>query len=793
TWLVTAGAQAIAAGDDAGIAQAPLWGVGRVLRTERGSGCRLVDIGSRRAAADVDALLAELEAPARPGEDEVALRDGQRFVRRLCPAVLPPTPRDGAALSPDEASFRARIARPGALESLCLRAETPAAPGAGEVEIRVVAAALNFRDVLLALGMGFAAGGEDPAQAAFGWECAGVVVACGAGVDGLAPGDDLVALAGGALGSRVITRAVLVARKPAALSFEQAATLPVGFLSARWALERIARLTGGERALIHCASGGVGLAAVQVARRAGAEVLATAGREDKRAHLRALGIEHVMDSRTLRFADEVRAATGGEGVDVVLNSLAGEAIDRSLEILRPFGRFVEIGKRAIYEGGRLALAPFRNNLSYFALDLHPVYADQPEVIGTMLREVVADVERGELEPLPHHAYDLAALEPAFRLMAQARHIGKVVVTVRESAYDVVPAAAPAPLLRADGAYVVTGGLGGFGLQVAQWMVREGAGHVVLAGRSGKPRDEDLPALEALLTMGADVHVERADVSDASATGRLLAHVRDCVAPLRGVVHAAMVLDDALLGMLDYPRFETALAPKLAGAWNLHALTAGDELDLFVCFSSISLLIGQASQAGYAAGNAFLAALGAHRRARGLPALTVDWGTIAGAGYVARQPGLEARLRRAGLAGIAAADACAMLGELLRRDVARMAVSPIDWGADEAAAAAAAPQRPSDAREASHELRARLRAAPPDERAALVEDYLRETTAVVLETSAERVEVDRPLPDMGIDSLMAVELRTAIRADLGVEVPIVDLLERFSLRALAAAVAERAGA
>lgn len=800
-WLVTAGAQPADQGvaDVRGLAQAPVWGLGRVLRTEQGSGrCRLVDLGAGCTAQDVAGLLAELDVPVRAREDELAFRDGRRLARRLrataLDAALPA--HEETALASDGAGFSLAIARPGSLGSLGLCETAVGDPGPGEVAIRVVAAALNFRDVLVALGVGFAAGGQDPAQAPLGWECAGVVVACGEGVVDVSVGEEVIAIAAGAIGSRVLTLAARTAPKPLGVTFEEAATLPVAFLTAQWALERLAQLDAGERVLIHCASGGVGLAAVQVARRAGAYVLATAGTSEKRAYLRSLGIEHVMDSRTLEFADDVRRLTGGEGVDVVLNALAGRAIDAGLELLRPHGRFVEIGKRDIYEDGRLALAPFRRNLAYFAVDLQPLYDAQPALIGRLLRGIAADVAAGGLHPLRHHTFDLAAAEEAFRLMAQARHIGKVVLTAHEPSYRVAPRARTS-LARADASYVVTGGLGGFGLAVAGWLAREGAGHIVLVSRSGVAREEDVAALDALLASPACIEIVRGDVTDPHDTARVLDHVRRR-APLRGVIHAAMVLDDALLGKLDYPRFAAVLAPKLAGAWNLHELTAADDLDLFVLFSSISAVIGQPAQSSYAAANEFLGALAAHRLACGRPALTVDWGAITGVGYVARHPGLERRMHRQGLKGIAPDDACTALGELLRHRVTRMAVSSVDWSAratqlgqdahaDTAADATVGVSGPDRAAEVLH---AHLAGASEAERPAAVQRYLLHVTARVLETTPDRIDIERRLPDLGVDSLMAVELRTALRAELGVEVPIVDLLEQLSVRGLAETVAQR---
>ena len=494
-WLVTAGAQSTG-GDDHDVrpAQAPLWGLGRVLRNEQGGRrCRMVDLGGACTERDIGALLSELETMA-DGDGELAFRDGRRLARRQGRMTADPLVHaEGRSMvSPQEASFRLACRVPGSLDTLHLLETEGADPAPDEVAIRVMAAGLNLRDVLIALGMAFAAGREDVDEELLGWECAGIVEACGSAVSHVRPGDAVVAIAGGALGSRVIARAGQVARKPPSLEFEEAATLPVAFVTAEYALTELGRVAPGDRVLIHSASGGVGLAALQVARRAGAEVLATAGSPEKRAYLESLGVRHVMDSRSLAFADEVLRRTGGDGVDVVLNSLPGEAIAKGLSVLRPHGRFIELGKRDIYEGRELRLSPFRNNRSFHGLDLYALFRDRPEAVDPILRSIMDDVEAGSLSPLPHQDFDVDEAETAFRLMAQARHIGKVVLTVRRPGYAVVPRER-APLFREDATYLLAGGLGGFGIAVAAWMVRAGARHLVLTSRTGRPHDEDAPS------------------------------------------------------------------------------------------------------------------------------------------------------------------------------------------------------------------------------------------------------------------------------------------------------------
>jgi 1-acyl-sn-glycerol-3-phosphate acyltransferase len=630
-----------------------------------------------------------------------------------------------------------------------------------------------------------------------GFECAGVVLACGAGVHTFQPGDEVMAVAIGAFGSQVVTRAEMAVRKPAHLTFEQAATIPLAFVTAQYGLVHLAQLGRGERVLIHAATGGVGLAAVQIARRLGAEIFATAGSPEKRAHLQAMGIAHVMSSRSLDFADEVMAATHGEGVDVVLNSLAGDAIPRGLSILRPYGRFIELGKRDIYADSPIGMLPFDRNLSFSSVALERMCVDRPAQVGAMLREVTELIGQQSLEPLPHTAYDLDDTEHALRFLAQARHIGKVVLTTRQPAYRVAPWV-ERPLCRDDGAYVISGGLGGFGLAVARWLIGLGARHIVLLSRSGTPMPENQAAFEALRAMDAEIIVARADVTKEAELLQVLDDLRGRDVPIRGVVHGAMVLDDVLLPQLTQERLHAVLAPKIAGAWNLHRLTEQDTLDFFIMFSSAAAVLCTKGQGNYAAGNTFLDTLATHRRAMALPATTVNWGAIAEVGYVSRHDEVASRLQRQGMEAFAAHDALHWLEGVVRHGLPSVMAARVDWprfsGLDPKTSLVKKTRRLSNlttvaagaAQGAGLEPSAwlpLLAAAPASEREALLVGHVVERVAKVLGTSARKVDAERPLTEMGVDSLMAVELQTVVDRDFGVNLPLTALLEGATVRQL----------
>ncbi|MFI6457482.1 SDR family NAD(P)-dependent oxidoreductase [Streptosporangium amethystogenes] len=768
-WVVTRNAQPVEPGDPVDPDAAAVWGMARTIRHEHPElRCTLVDLDGEPDPSWTPAGLgAGAEAGAeRPtwrlaGENEVALRGGRPFSPRL-------TPRPAGPRGPHRLVQRARQD----LATLCLAEDVPRAPGAGEVRIRVHAAGLNFNDVLRGIGML----GEQPEPLGYGLECAGEVTAVGGDVTGLAVGSRVVALAAeiGAMASHVTVDARLAVPIPGDLDFTAAATLPAAYVTVLYGMERLARLEAGERVLIHAAAGGVGQAAVRLARRAGAEVLATAGSPGKRAWLREQGVRHVFDSRSLDFADQVLEVTGGAGVDMVVNCLAGQAVDEGLRILAPFGRFVELGKRDIAENRPLPLAPFAKSLSFHAVEAFSLAGRRPALVGAMLREVVDAVAAGDLSPLPVTAFPAVEAEAAFRHMASARHIGKVVLTFDR------------PRLRADGTYLVTGGLGGLGLAAAEGLVRQGARHLALLGRS-EPGQAARERIAALREEGVRVVVLAADVADAGALERALDGLRAQAPPIRGVLHAAGVLRDRTIAAADLDEVAEVLRPKVAGTRNLHRLTCGDPVELFVLFSSAAGLLGSGGQAGYAAANAFLDGFAHWRRNRGLPATSVDWGVWSQIGLAAR-PDRAGRLADRGMGSIDTASGLRILAGVLAELPAQVAVVPLDaptWFAN----------NPGHERwsifaglAAGHTGAGRLSITTPQE----LERALTEWVAGVLRTSPAAIDPKTSLTRLGLDSLMAVELRNLLEARLGVRLPAPAFLDGPTVTELAGRVSAHLG-
>ncbi|MFI0942731.1 type I polyketide synthase [Streptomyces sp. NPDC021020] len=859
-WLLTQHAQATGAEEPmVNPFQATLWGLGRTLAAEHPRlRTRLVDLDRERST--FAELPAELLHPDE--EAQIALRAGHRRVARLVRrgTQQPMTPAAG-----DDSTVRLTLAAPGVIDDLHLAAHPRRAPEAGEVEIRVSHAALNYRDVLLSVGL---YPGQDDQPPVLGWECVGTVTRVGEGVEDVVVGDEVIAFADGAMAAHVVTRATLTAPKPDRLTAAEAATLPASYLTAYHSLVDLARIGRGDRVLIHSGTGGTGLAAINIAQWKGAEVFATAGSPEKRLMLEHLGVRHVADSRSLQFVDDFRLATDKNGFDAIVNTLVGEAIPANLSLTAPYGHYLELSKRDILTGETLNLAPFACNLSFHAVDVVHMIQHAPHRAGACLRAAARLVGQGVLKPLPYREFDATDARSAFRLMAQSRHTGKLVLAFPDSTLE---AAAPAPSVpepaprastpvRGDGTYLVTGGTGGIGGELATWLVEHGARHLLLTGRTALPDPEgaaadhpnaaQLALLRDLTARGADVQYAAVDAGDYPAMRTLLDdRARAGRPPVTGVFHAAGTIDYAPLSDLTPDDLDAVLRAKVSGGWALHRLAQGAPVEQFVLFSSGSAILASPMLGGYAAGNAFLDALAQHRRATGHSATVVDWGFWDSVGMVARKQQEDGRsLLPRGISAFTPEDGLGILGRLLTEGATQTVVFAADWPQWAAAYpdAAAAPlladlirghtpgqprllpateyersdrpaappalpaprPAPAETLPATHqEPPRRDNTEPPQTATAPVSTppsttptapeavmaFLRAQTAEVLGLRPERVNVNRPLNRMGMDSLMAVELRNRVEREFRTQVPIVKILKDGTLTAIAEALAEAGGA
>ncbi|WP_075214472.1 type I polyketide synthase [Mongoliimonas terrestris] len=803
-WVLAPGGSG-AGGDGRAVrpVETAVWGLGRVVINEYPDiETRLVDLAVAFSPAEAADRMARLIADPGPereiliderGTAAIRLRSGPSLVEpALAAAIEGPV---GRVLS---------IERQGTLDGLVWHSAARKAPTGDEVEIEVAAAGLNFRDVMWALGLLPEEALEDGfAGATLGMECSGVITRVGPDARRFKPGDRVISFAPACFATHVLVAEKALAPVPSTVDLEAAATIPVTFLTAWYALVELARLDEGETVLIHGGAGGVGLAALQIALSRGARVIATAGSPDKRRLLAMLGAAHVLDSRSLAFADEVMALTDGKGVDVVLNSLFGEAMERSLEVLKPFGRFVELGKRDYYANTRVGLRPFRQNLSYFGVDADQLLTRRPKLTEALFRDLVAAFEAGVLTALPYRTFAAERITEAFRLMQQSGHIGKILVLPPDIP---TPATVKPVRVNGDGTYLVAGGLGGFGVETARALVARGARSIVLASRSGAVSPVAAEAIAAMEAAGATVTVSATDVTSGPAVDRLLARIRAEMPPLKGVFHTAMVLDDALFQNLDAARMRAVMAPKIAGAAVLDAATRADDLDLFVLYSSATTLIGNPGQAPYVAANAYLEGLARARRAAGLPALAIAWGAIADAGYLARNADVNDMLSmRLGKQALTAKAALGGLGLALDAglDQPVLAYARIDWAAARRELAIMA--TPLVTRVASAGAGAEAESAGDGQLATLIEgldnaaavrlvtELLAGEISRILRLPAEDIDPARPLTEIGMDSLMALELRMAAEQRFGIDIPLLSLANGAALGDIARRIVDKAGA
>ena len=819
--IVTRGGQAV---DDheaeVDPAAAAVWGLARTIRLELPElPCTCVDGTGAwekrpyvKTRDDVPTLLmAAIAIPPRP---ELAVRQGVTLVPRL------------VRRTPENATFSEyRIPSPktGAIDDLKFVPGSRVAPGPGEVEVRVAASGMNFKDVLNVLGM--YPGDAGP----LGSECAGVVSAAGPGVD-LAPGTPVVAVAGHAYDKHVLADARMVAPVPAGLSFTEAAALPVAYLTAHFALNHLARIGPGDRVLIHAAAGGVGLAACAIAQRAGAQIFATAGSPQKRELLRSMGVAHVFDSRSGSFAEGILQATRGAGVTVVLNSLADELIAPSFEVLAAGGRFLEIGKRGIWTQEQVAA--LGRGIDYHIIDWGATAGEDPELIARLLREVLESVDAGELAPLPVTTFPVEQIADAMRFMAQGRHTGKIVLT-----HPVLAADGPIAF-NASHTYLITGGTAGLGLETAKHAAQLGAKTLVLVGRN-EPSDDALPAIDVIRATGVVVHVRRCDVGSPDDVAALISWIAETLPPLGGIVHAAGTLADRTLQHATWDDFEAVLATKAQAAillaqhrWGVGAgvgLGAGAENGegrevvgvaaesdgtdgsrikacepFFVGYSSIASVLGSPGQGNHAAANAFLDAFAATRWRDGAVGMSIAWGPWGETGSARDAETLE-RTRAIGIDAFTTADG------LDRLERALAAPRPLVVAAEIADAAAlhamrgdllehladatsaqtaARGNRPTQSGTgnasvaASDTLPGLLAATPSAARRAVLLRRVRDRVRAVLGLPENApLEEVRPLGELGLDSLLAVELRNVLGRDAERRLPATLLFDLPTVAAL----------
>ncbi|WIM90159.1 sulfolipid-1 biosynthesis phthioceranic/hydroxyphthioceranic acid synthase [Candidatus Mycobacterium wuenschmannii] len=758
-FVVTRRAQLVVPHGALNLEQAGLRGLLRVVGAENPH-LRVTQID-----ADDDTPADELARELLSGadEDETAWRGGQWYAARLRPGPLRPDERLPRLVEHAEAGVRLRVRVPGDLETLERVAFDRVPPGRGQIEVAVTASSLNFADVLMAMGRFPTIDEREPE---LGVDFAGVVTAVGPGVADHEVGDRVGGFSrNGCWATFVTCDARVAVTLPVGLSDHQAVAVSTGHATAWYGLHDQARIAAGDRVLIHSATGGVGQAAVAIARAAGAEIFATAGSAQRRELLHRMGIDHVYDSRSTDFAELIRRDTDGYGVDIVLNSLTGAAQRAGFELLADGGRFVEIGKRDVYANARLGMYPFRRNLAFHYVDLALMSETHPQRIGKLLGTVFHRVADGDLPPAEFTPLPFGDAATAIRMMSAAEHTGKLVLDVPRTGVSsaLIPPADARPF-RADGAYVVTGGLGGLGLFLAEEMAAAGCGRIVLSSRSG-PDAAAQQAIDRIRATGADVVVEPGDVTARDTAQRLVLAATATGLPVRGVLHAAAVVEDATLTNISDDLIDRDWAPKVYGAWQLHRATIGQPLDWFCSFSSAAALLGSRGQGAYAAANSWLDTFTHWRRAQGLPSSAIAWGAWDKIG------------RGAGLAEtgdttmIAPQEGAYAFQSLLRHDRAYtgyISIAGTPWLtalAQRSRFAEALQSADQSATEAG-KFRGELEELPTDEWPNRLRRLVSEQVSLILRRS---VDPNRSLAEYGLDSLGNLELRTRIETETGVRI------------------------
>lgn len=678
-----------------------------------------------------------------------------------------------------------RFEQAGRLDSFTWLKAPRSAPNEGEIEIEVAAVGLNFRDILVGLGiLDDDLLGAGLTAAALGFECSGFVTRVGAGVTHLVPGDAVMGFAANTFTSHLVSPAWHFFKVPDGVSIEAAATIPVAFATAWFALVKRAQIGKSDDVLIHGGAGGVGLAAIQFAKLAGSRVIATASSEERRAIAHAAGADITYDSRHERFAEAIRQDLGG--VDVVLNSLAGAAMAASFKLVKPFGRFVELGKRDYLDNTHLGLRPFVRNIAYFGVDLDELLAHDRPLVEKLMQEISDQFARGELKPLPYRVFEAHEIGSAFRLMQASEHVGKIVIRPSGIAARDMAALKYEPR---EGVYLVVGGTSGLGFATARWLAQHGAGTIVLASRRGRVEEEFAGEVEVLRKAGTTVLVEALDVADAGAVEALVVRLAHEHGPIRGVIHAAVLLEDGMISSLTPDRLRAVLAPKLRGAQNLDAATSGQPLDFFVVYSSATTVIGSPGQGAYVAANSWLEGFARQRRAAGKPALAIGWGAISDVGIIARDKQLGRRLRRTtGVVGISSTESLAHLGRLLALG---NAVSPMQFYTNISPGAAAEKlrliqsaafaglglARREEEGEDGGDLLSAIEGKSRVDAVIIVVSALKREISHILRMPEEQIDTARPLGELGLDSLMALELQLSIERLCGTDVPMVGAGDR----------------
>ncbi|XP_022090005.1 phthiocerol synthesis polyketide synthase type I PpsC-like isoform X2 [Acanthaster planci] len=739
-----------------------------------------VDFDPQNSLAENVQEMLKLMNEANLGERELSIRKKERFVPRIVHEDLNKGDMIQSTKWRVEQDVRGQVAKGTSIDDLAFHDVHDFEVPPKHLKIKVKAAPLNFKDIMMALGL--LEGLESEARPSFGLECAGVVEGVTAGAQGFKVGDEVIAFGKSCFGSHVICDARLTALKPENLSFMDSSSIGVVFVTAYLCLIERANLKKGETVLIHSACGGVGLAAIQIAEMTGAKIICTAGTDEKRRYLqKELGIEMVSDSRSSSFYDDVVKWTNGKGVDVILNSLSGKLLQMGTSLLAPGGRFCEIGKRDILQSSNLPMGFFLENKVFHSCQVDILMKHQPDVVQNIMQKVVHLFEEDKLKPIPVTVHPIKELKEAFRMMSKGSHIGKIVFEVPE---DFQPNELQPSLnrFRPNATYIVTGGFGGIGQALSRWLCQNGAKNIVLISRRGANNSAAMRTVSYLKRNKVNLHEFLLDISSKESVRAMLEKLRDdkSIPPIKGIFHLAGVIEEEDLSQITFDQMSRILGAKATGAKILHELTQEDQLDIFFMLSSISTTWGHQAQPVYCAANAYLDALAEKRHSGGLPALSVQLAPIKGAGYLEDKAETVKIIAMKGNYQLYVDEFLTVLGQLLpRRDLPCVCLANMDWGTTQ--------QFCYKNMLKFHHLAEHNSKSSSGEDSCLdaadLEASVKSKMAELLCMPEESIDVTQPMVNYGVDSLVALEMVNWATNHLGVTISQLDILGGITTAAL----------
>ncbi|CAZ94457.1 Type I polyketide synthase [Zobellia galactanivorans] len=725
-------------------------------------------------------------------EEDIALRGNSRFVRSLSKPSEPKVLGFSRKAANDE-PFQIIHEKGKGAEGFSLVESTIVEPSEDEITLKVKSASLNFKDVLKINGqISQDALKNSYFQNSISMEVVGTVINKGKNVSDIAIGDDILMLAkDGGFTRYITTKPDFYVKKATTLSYDEM-NIAIPFITAWHALVDKADLSEGETVLIHNGTGGVGLAAIQIAKKLNAKIITTTSTEEKRAHLRAEGVEHILYSRSLDYVKDVMDITDGKGVDVVLNAISGESLVQSFELLADYGRFIEIGKKDIVLNKGLPMQTFNRNVSFFHIDIDQMFMQRPKKTHELLQILYTKFQDEDYKPIPVTSFPAKGIEEAFKFMNKSKHIGKVTLNFEEGEVELTTAKSG---IDSDGAFLITGGTAGFGFEIAKWLIGKEVKKVVLCSRSGVKDMERQAFIDRVNKAGVtEVYVHKLDITNTDEVKKLIDSLSQDTIAFKGVFHGAMVLDDAFMKDLDEERFLRVMNPKVLGAINLHNALGSYALDFFLCFSSISSLIGNVGQGNYVAANAFLDNFSHWRNAQNLACTSLNLGVLAEVGVVSRNEHVGLIMDAAGVKGFDTRTALRMLDYILSEKPAQICFFDVDWEVWSAINPRVANSSRfksivdqfSGTNALSKELRSlveELKDCGEKDRIRVILEKTIVVFANVMKMNPDSINPEEGINMMGVDSLVSVEIVVAIKAMLGVELSIMDLLNGSSLNRL----------